>query len=235
MPVQDSNALPADMPVDEEGQIPEQTTEAVSAEEESQAEQTFTRAEVEAMLANFEKKMDSRIQSQVAKSENRTKQRIQSRLQSLEENRVALQLSDEDYAKAQDAIIAEEQKNAYKPQRPSGNESQQVPSNAEAQQVQFIRTVESIYQREGVTLDENSPEWKKYVEPIWNDPNGDPLEALAAVKVAAREQKERLESLKGKARARTMGGGERNASSSVYDPNKPASHYLEEAARQSKT
>lgn len=234
MPVQDSSqAGDIEQPVDGAVDVPEQTPGEGSATEEQQPEQTFTLDQVRQIIRQ---EVGPLIQSQVAKSENRTEKRIQERFAALEETRAALNLSDEQMEAAQNRIIREEQMNALKPKSPKGNETQPPAADAEAQQVQFMNTVESIFQREGVSLDENSPEWKKYVAPIWNDPNGDPLEALAAVTLAAKEQRERLAALKGNAKARIPGGGiEQNSKSVPYDPNKPASHYLEQAAKESKT
>ena len=216
MPVQDSSqAGLGDQPIEETVDVAEQTPGEGSAEEQQQPEQTFTRADVEKMLADYEKRVESRIQSQVAKSENRTNERIQQRLASLEENREALNLTDEAaYEAAQDAIIRDEQKKAFKqPKSPAGNGDQQVASQADPIQ-EFMATVDGIYQREGMRVEENDPEYKKFIDPVWNDPNGDPLDTLLAIKQAVREKKERLAAFKGNAKVRVTGGGGQQASNS---------------------
>lgn len=212
MPVQDSSQAPSsDMPVADEVEVPEQTTEKVSAEEEQQPEQKFTRAEVEAMFADFEKKVDSRIQSQVAKSENRTQQRIQERFTELEGLKTTLNLTEEQVEAAKDKIISEEQKRSYQPQSPTGNETRQPAADPEAQSRQFMQTMDGIFLAEGVKLDQTDKEWIDMVKPVWEDPNGDPLSTLFAIRDATRAKKSRLAALKGTAAARTTGGGGSNA------------------------
>lgn len=209
MPDNISQATSIDQPVEEEVQVEALTPEEGSEPGQPQKEETFTRADVERMLADFGKQVESRIQSQVAKSENRTNQRIQERLGALEMNRAALGLTDEQYEAAQDAIIKEEQKNAFKPQTPEGNGSQRTESAPDAG-VMFSDAVQSIYAETGVTLSETDPQWKKYVEPEWNNPKGNPMKTLAAIQRAAEEKAEAQAALKKGAKARTTGGGGSN-------------------------
>lgn len=218
MPDNDSQATSEDLPV-EEAEVEAQTPEEGSEQGQPQKEETFSRADVEAMLADFGQKVQSQIQSQVAKSENRTNQRIQERLGALEINRGALGLTDEQYEAAQDAIIREEQKNAFKPQTPEGNGDRRTESVSDAGGV-FYDAVQGIYAETGVTLSETDTQWKKYVEPEWRNPKGNPFKTLAAIQRAAEEKAAAQEALRKGAKARTTGGGGSNSDnlSSVNDP-----------------
>jgi len=231
--VENSQAGEIEQPIDDAADVQEQTSDEESASVEQQPEKsTYARAEGEELLASFEKRVDSRIQSQVAKSENRTNQNIQKRLAGLEANRSVLNLSDEDYAKAQDAIIAEEQKAAFKPQGTQGKPTPESAGNDGDVQVQFMSSVESVFEKEGARL---TPQ-ELAALPEWQDPNGDPLDTLLAIKEATRQKALKQKSFKEKAKGRvTQGGGSATSKSDTYDPNKPASYYLQQAAKESNT
>lgn len=226
MPVQDSSqAGEIEQPLDGAADVPAQTTDEVSAETEQQPEQKFTRAEVEAMLADFEKKVESRIQSQVAKSENRTDARIQERLAALDINRAALNLSDEQYEAAQDAIIREEQKNAYKPQSPKGNETQQTAPDLGETERFVTSQIDAVFQEVGVRVTPDDAEFK-LIQQAWNDPKGNLAKTLIAVNQAATQKANRLKALKGNAPARAgMGGGSNSDSSNISSINDSATLY----------
>lgn len=224
MPVTDpSQAGEIEQPLDEAADVQEQTPEEGSADNEQQPEKkVFTLADVEAMLEDFEKRVDSRIQSQVAKSENRTNARIQQRLAALEENRAVLNLSDDEYAKAQNAIINEEQKKAFTPQGPQGKQTQQTPSeDGDVAPVQFMNTVESIFQREGVRLTKQEIEGL----PEWKNPQGDPLDTLLAIKQATREKAARQKSFKETAKGRVTQGGKNSDASNISNINDSTTLY----------
>lgn len=236
MPVQDvSQAADAiDQPIDGAEDVQEQTTEEVSAEDGQQPEQTFTRAEVQAMLADFEKKMESRVQSQVARSENRTNQRIQERLAFLEQNRETLSLTDEAYAAAQDKIISEEQKRSYLPQKPTGNEFQQAAPSPEEYAMFVDDQVQHVYEATGFKVTPDMPEYKE-IEAAYNDPHGSLPKLIAIATRQSMKAAERVQALKQGAKGRLPGGGEgRSSNGANYDPNKPASYYLEQAAKANK-
>lgn len=208
MPVPGSSeAETIEQPADEIEEVQEQTTEEVRAEDGQQQEQTFTRAEVEAMLSDFEKKMESRIQSQVAKSENRTDQRIQERLKALEENKGVLNLSDQEYSAAQDAIIRDEQTKAYKqPAREAPGNGDPTPDYDMG--ARYVNDqIEAVFRKVGVNVTPDMPEGKLISEALDN-PQGSLAETLIAAHEAATKAKQRLESFKGKAKARVPGGGE---------------------------
>lgn len=232
MPVQDSSqASQVDQPIDETVEVPEQTTNEVSANEEQQPEPTFTLDQVRKLIRE---EVNPLIQSQVAKSENRTEKIIQKRLAALEENRAVLNLSDADYAAAQDKIIRDEQMKALKPESPSqGNETRQ-PANDEDFGRFVTDQIHEVVAAAGVEIAPADPEYK-IIQNALSNPNGSIAATIIAAHEAATAKANRVKALKGNAAARTGVGGGQNASSSPYDPNKPASHYLEEAAKKSKT
>jgi len=209
MPVQDSSQAASDaQPGIEEVDVPEQTTDEVSAETEPQTEQTFTRVDMERLLAEAENRFTRMIQSQVAKSENRTDARIQERLAALDINRAALNLNDEAaYEAAQDAIIRDEQKKAFKqPQRPVGNESQQTAFDLGDAERFVSNQIEQVFKEAGIQVSSTDPEFK-LIEQAWNDPKGSLAKTLIATNQAATAKAERLSALKGTAKARVSGSG----------------------------
>lgn len=206
MPVTDSQAAASDdQPVIEGENVQEQTPEEGSAEDGQQQEQSFTRADVEKMLADQEDRFNRLLQSQVAKSENRTNQRIQERLQALADNREILQLTDDQFAAAENAIIQEEQKNAFKKQGSRmGNETPQADTEEDA--ARFVTSqIEDIFSMAGARVTPDDPEFAM-IEKEWNDPNGSLTKTLFAASEAARKKAERLAAFKGKATARVNTG-----------------------------
>lgn len=234
MPVPDSSqAGQTDQPIDETVDVPAQTPDEGSATEEQQPEQTFTRADVEKMLADAETRFTRMVQSQVAKSESRTSQNIQKQLAALEAIRPSLNMSDADYEAAQNKIIREEQIKEFKPQSPTGSGNQQpAPDLNEAER--FVSSqIDMVFQSAGVRVTPDDAEFK-LIEQAWNDPKGSLAKTLIAANQAATQKAIRLSALKGNASARSGVGGGNAATSSAYDPNKPASYYLEKAAQEPK-
>jgi len=215
LPVQGSSqAGPIDQPIEETVEVPEQTPGEGSATEEPQPEQTFTRAQVEAMLADFEKKVDSRIQSQVAKSENRTTQRIQERLSSLDREVKAgtINLSEDQVREAKNNIIREEQMKEFE-QGPQGKPSQSPEADFESQMM-FVNTqIDEVVRGYGVEITPADKAEFKMIEDALRDPNGSLAKTIIAAGKAAAAKADRGKSFKGNAPARTVSDGQATSTS----------------------
>lgn len=174
-------------------------------------------------------------QSQVAKSENRTNQRIAERFAALEQNKGVLKLTDEQVTAAQQQIINEETMNQFKP-KAEGQASPQADVNADdviQQNVDFVYAqIGETFAEAGVEVNQNDPEFKG-IDAALRDPKGSLAKTLRAANKAAEEKAARLKAHKEGAAARISGGGG-SATSSTYDPNKPASFYLEQAQKANK-
>jgi len=218
-----------DQPIDETAEVPVQTTEEVSAETEQPKEPTYTLDQVRQLIRE---EVNPLIQSQVAKSENRTNQKIQERLVALEMNRGTLKLSEADYEAAQNEIIREEQMKAFKPQSPTGSETQQ-PAPALNTERFVSSQIDMVFADVGVRVTPEDAEFK-VIEQAWNDPKGSLAKTLIAANQAATAKATRLNALKENAPARSGVSGGRTSGNTVYDPNKPASFYLEQAAQDPK-
>lgn len=236
MPVQDnSEATPEQLPVEQVVEVEGQAADEVSAQNQPpKEEKMFTREDVLAILSDFEeKKVKPLIQSQVAKSENRTGQRIQERFAALEQNRAALNLTDAQVTEAKDKIIREEQMKEYEPESPQGSETPAPQPSPEDVGAFLVNQMDAVFAQYQVRVTPDMPEYK-IIERAWNDPNGSLANTLLATGEAAQKASARLNALKGNAKARTVGGGGENSSTENYDPNKPASYYLEKAAKEPK-
>lgn len=196
-----------------EAEVPEQTPESGSAEAELPKER-LTLEQIESLLANGLKRIESTIQSQVAKSENRINKRIGERITELNSVSKSLGLTEEQVKVAKDSIIREEQMKVYEPEIAQGSENLSPDAGTETQETRFFNTIEQIQTREGVRLTDTDEEWKKGVSPLWRDPNADPLDVLLAVKQAAKDKKARLDSLKQSSSARVTSGGTQQSNSS---------------------
>ena len=171
-------------------------------------------------------------QSQVAKGENRINQQIAERFAALEVNKSVLKLTDEQVQAAQDQIIREEQVNAYAPKEAQANGPQASPNEIVNRQVEFVYSqIGATFEEVGTAVTPNDAEWKT-IESALNDPKGSLARTLRATNQAAEAKAARVAAQQKKAPARVTSTGGEQGPDTGYDPNKPASFYLEKAEKE---
>jgi hypothetical protein len=196
-----SQAQPDQLPIEEVAEVQEETAEGQTPEEQPK-EKPVTLAD----LQELEKRLNSRVQSQVAQGENRINDRIQKRFAALEQNKGALKLTDEQVTDAKRSIIEEEQMREFSPENPQGAGTQtNVPDMNEAERF-VMDQVEAVFAEAGIRVTTNDPEYKA-IESAWNDPKGSLAKTLIVVNQAAEKKANRIASLKKNAGARVVGGG----------------------------
>lgn len=200
MPDEISQALP-------EGQLEAEVQETTPQQEtpaEPQKEKPITLEDVRKLMRD---EFTPIIQSQVAKGENRIDKRIQERFAALEQNKGALKLTDEQVATAQQAIIQEEQMNAYKPANPQTNGTAQPEIDPNGMERFVMDEIERVFQKHGDRVTPNDAE-AKIIDAAWNDPNGSLADVLLAVNEATQKMVARKALQKKNADARVVSGGE---------------------------
>lgn len=229
MPVPDSQAVSAGLPA-EEIEVEEQAPAEGSASDQPQTEETFTRAQVEAMLADFEEKtVKPLIQSQVAKSENRTAEKVSSQIRDrfaeLEKNKGVLKLSEEQVVEAKKAIVEEETMRAYEPEGVQGKQTPAAAADLETYARFVDDQIDAVLSQNGVEITPADPEYK-IIQAAYKDPNGNLSATIIAAHTAATAKAARLKSLKGNAPARAgVGGGTGNSGNNISGITDPKELY----------
>lgn len=201
-----SQAGDQDQPIEEAANVQGDAAPEESTQDGQQPEDENSR-DIEKKIAEMEERLARSFQSQVAKLETRMSARIQERLASLDASREVLNLSDEQYAAAQDRIIAEEQRNEFVKKQPGRDGTQANTVQPEQEFAAFVADqVEGVFTNNGFRVTPDMPEYQQ-IEAAYNDPNGNLSKLLIAAHDASLKAKTRLESLKGNAKARTTSSG----------------------------
>ena len=237
MPNEDSDATIEDQ-ISPDENVAETAADEASTQKQPQQEQPLTREEIRKMMAEeFLPTIDSRIQSRVAKSENKTDERIAKRLQALELNKGTLKLTDEALQQARTDIIQEETMKAYQPE----NERETAQEESRDRGVDPIQVlngqIAAVLKVAGVpTIPKSAPEYKEVqaaIDKAWDTDGPEGLVILQeGVMNAAKKMQKRMAAQKNNADARVLGGGGSSTNGTEYDPNKPASFYLEQATKE---
>jgi hypothetical protein len=227
----ETNSQAVAEPITQADEVAETTPDQGSTQAQPQTEAKPLTAEDFRQIAREEAMRVA--QSQTAKSENRINQRIAERFAALDTNKGVLNLTDDQVKQAQKAIIEDEQMNAFAKPTPQAQSGQaQPPSTEPFDPGQFIETLKTnaFKLAGGTEVTPNDKEWAG-MQAILDDPNGNPdLFVLASID-ASRAKAQRLQAQQKKAPGRLAGAAGAATAVQGYDPTKPASFYLEQAAK----
>ena len=184
---------------------------AIPQEQAPQENKPLTLADVERIATE---KATRIAQSMVDKASYRLSREAQEKIDALRTHGQTFGLTAEQVQSKMQEIVTND---LTAPQTPQASESQ---PDAEPQQTpQLIDYMQSIFQAEGVAIEDGDPELAKILE-VWQDPNGNIHKFNKAVYGAIDAKRQRLQRIETTARVSTPGG----AGGSVADQTAASAH-----------
>lgn len=194
---------------------PQAAPSATPQEQAPQENKLFTEDQLRAIETMVEKRATSIAQSFVDKASRRLSEEAQKKIDALR------QFGTKDYGLTEDQVRSKMQEivtnDLTAPQTQQASES--LPDAEPQQPPQLIDYMRSIFQEEGIAIEDGDPELAKILE-VWQDPNGNMHKFNKAVYGALDAKRQRLQRIETTARVSTPGG----AGGSVADQTAASAH-----------
>lgn len=177
---------------------PQTVPSATPQEQAPQENKPLTLADVERIVTE---KATRIAQSMVDKASYRLSREAQEKIDALRTHGQTFGLTAEQVQSKMQEIVTND---LTAPQTPQASES--LPEAEPQQPPQLIDYMQSIFQAEGVAIEDGDPELAKILE-VWQDPNGNMHKFNRAVYGAIDAKRQRLQRIETTARVSTPGGG----------------------------